>query len=174
MHQKFVRTLARAKADTPWYYDFACFLRLAGRGCGFRARNRARTCSVCQSILLITEMILHTLIAIVALKAAEINRSEVTKIVDTFAPPCPESMANNTARKNVFYIQEFSESRRTQLASAAQHSWSNWTKNMMQNEIKISISGSFLNVLDYVLHVEYVIKCVAGVRNEWKDQVHTQ
>ena len=33
------------------------------------------------------EMILHTLIAIVALKAAEINRSEVTKKVDTFAPP---------------------------------------------------------------------------------------
>ena len=63
---------------------FAYFLRLAGRGCGFRAR--ARTYSLRLSILLIMEMILHTLIAIVALTAAEINRSEVTKKVDTFAP----------------------------------------------------------------------------------------
>ena len=52
-----------------------------------RAQPRARTSNVRQSILLIMEMILHTLIDIVALKAAEINRSEVTKKVDTFAPP---------------------------------------------------------------------------------------
>ena len=64
-----------------------------------RAQPRASTFSARQWILLITEMILHTLIAIVALKAAEINRSEVTKKVDTFAPPpCPEYQANNTAR----------------------------------------------------------------------------
>ena len=52
-----------------------------------RAQHYARTCRARQSILLIMEMILHTLIAIVALKAAEINRSEVTKKVDTFALP---------------------------------------------------------------------------------------
>ena len=66
---------------------FAYFLRLTGRKCGFRAR----TSSARQSILLIMEMILHTLIDIVAaLKAAEINRSEVTKKVDTFAPHMSE------------------------------------------------------------------------------------
>ena len=65
---------------------FAYFLRLAGRRCGFRAR----TSSARQSILLIMKIILHTLIAIVILKAAEINRSEVTKKVDTFAPSFPE------------------------------------------------------------------------------------
>ena len=66
---------------------FAYFLRLAGRGMRSpRAQPRARTSSARQSIFLIMEMILHTLIAIVALNAAEINRSEVTKKVDTFAP----------------------------------------------------------------------------------------
>ena len=55
---------------------FAYFLRLAGRGCGFRARNRALTFSARQSILLIMEMILHTLIAIVALKAMNIHEFE--------------------------------------------------------------------------------------------------
>ena len=50
-----------------------------------RAQLRARTFNARQSILLIMEMVLHTLIAIVGLKAAEINRSEVTKKVDTFA-----------------------------------------------------------------------------------------
>ena len=39
-----------------------------------RAQPRVQTSSAYQSILLIMEMILHTLIAIVALKAAEINR----------------------------------------------------------------------------------------------------
>ena len=64
-----------------------------------RAQQRAHTSSARQSILLIMEMILHTLIAIVALKAAEINRFEVTKKVDTFVPPpCPEYTVNNTAR----------------------------------------------------------------------------
>ena len=67
-----------------------------------RAQLRARTSSARQSILLIMEMILHTLIAIVALKAAEINRSEVTKKVDTFAPPCPEYQASNTARHVIY------------------------------------------------------------------------
>jgi len=65
--------------------------------CGFRAH----TCSARQSILQIMDMILHTLIAIVALKAAEMNRSEVTKKVDTFAPPMSETTTNNTACKVV-------------------------------------------------------------------------
>ena len=86
MHQKFVRALARYKPKQiphDMVVILAYFFRLAGRGYGFRAR----TSSVRQSILLIMKMILHTLVAIVALKAAEINRSEVTKKVDTFAPP---------------------------------------------------------------------------------------
>ena len=91
VHQKFVWTLVRAlraKADTPWYRDFCISFKISWAGVRFpRAQPRSRTSSVCQSILLIMEMILHTLIAIVALKAAEINRSEVTKKVDTFAPP---------------------------------------------------------------------------------------
>ena len=48
---------------------------------------RALNLSARQSNLLVMEIVLHILIAIAALKAAEINRSEVTKKVDTFAPP---------------------------------------------------------------------------------------
>ena len=38
------------------------------------------------------------LVVHVALKLTEINVFEVTSKLDTFAPPCPESTANNTAR----------------------------------------------------------------------------
>jgi len=78
---------------------FSYFLSGAPAGVRFpRAQPRVRTSSAHQSILLTMEMILHTLIAIVALKAAEINRYEVTKKVDTFATSCPEYTVNNTAR----------------------------------------------------------------------------
>ena len=64
------------------------FFKIVWAGARFpRAQPRVHTYGGRQSILLIMEMILHILIAIVALKAAEINRSEITKKVDTFAPP---------------------------------------------------------------------------------------
>ena len=71
---------------------FAYFLKISWAEVRFpRLQPRAHTSSARQSILLIMQMILHTLNAIVALKAAEINRSEVTKKVNTFAPtPFPE------------------------------------------------------------------------------------
>ena len=71
------------RAPAQPYLTHQLFSNVAGRGRGFRARNRAR-----QSILLIVEMIFDYLIAIVSLKAAEIGMSEVTKKkMDDFAPP---------------------------------------------------------------------------------------
>ena len=49
-----------------------------------RAQPRVRSYTLRQSILLITEIIFHYFISSIALKAAEIDTSEVTQKVDNF------------------------------------------------------------------------------------------
>ena len=73
---KSLRAL-RSKEDTPWYDDFSIFFKISWAEVRFqRAQPRARTSSARQSILLIMEMISHTLFAIVALKSMKIHEFE--------------------------------------------------------------------------------------------------
>ena len=78
----------RAKMCNSQNADFFTFSNLTRAEARFpRAQPRARPFSARQSILLIKEMLFDYLIVIVAIKAAEIGKSEVTTKIDTFAPP---------------------------------------------------------------------------------------
>ena len=72
MYKKAARAVARAlraKIEIQWYGDFCMFFKIGWAGARFpRAQPRVHTYGGRQSILLIMELILHTLIAIVVLK----------------------------------------------------------------------------------------------------------
>ena len=91
MRQKCVRAVPRAlraKMYSVKIMNFPTFSQYLCTDARFpRAQPRARPFSARHCILLITEMLFDYLIAIVALKAAEIGMSQGTTKIDTFAPP---------------------------------------------------------------------------------------